>query len=85
MGFGLSSGGGGSGGYLDVANFCCPEYLATMADLIKRNWSIEAGRRRRRRTMRFVIQRDGRIVDVTVEQSSGVAGPGLLSRRARCS
>ena len=27
MGFGLSSGGGGTGGHLEVANFCCPEYL----------------------------------------------------------
>ena len=33
QGFGLSSGGGGDGGYLDVANFCCPEYLATMRRL----------------------------------------------------
>ena len=35
MGFGLSSGGGGGGGHLEVSNFCCPEYLATMAALIK--------------------------------------------------
>src|SRR5262249_52631186 len=29
VGFGLSTGGGaGSGSYLDVANFCCPEYIA---------------------------------------------------------
>ena len=45
MGFGLSSGGGGTGGYLDVANFCCPEYLATMRELIKRNWNSRSSRR----------------------------------------
>ncbi len=41
MGFGLSSGGGGSGGHLEVSNFCCPEYLATMAALIKANWNSQ--------------------------------------------
>ena len=31
QGFGLSSGGGaGSGSRLDVANFCCPDYIAVM-------------------------------------------------------
>src|SRR3982751_1550799 len=29
-GFGLSSGGFGSQGFLDVSNFCCPEYLSLM-------------------------------------------------------
>ena len=38
-GFGLTTGGGGGpGGYLDVGNFCCPEYLETMRMLITRNW-----------------------------------------------
>ena len=45
QGFGLTTGGSGTGGYLDVANFCCPEYLTTMMQLIQRNWNGEAGRR----------------------------------------
>jgi hypothetical protein len=36
---GLSTGGSGATGYLDVANFCCPEYLSTMIQLIQRNWN----------------------------------------------
>ena len=32
-------GSGLPGGQFDSANFCCPEYLATMYQLINRNWS----------------------------------------------
>ena len=81
QGFGLSSGAGGQGGYLDVANFCCPEYLATMKDFITRNWNSKqqsAGTT----YMHFVIQRDGRIADVTVEKSSGNQGLDYLASRA---
>ena len=66
MGFGLSSGGGGGGGHLEVSNFCCPEYLATMAALIKSNWNSQIGAAGRTH-LRFVIQKDGRIADITVE------------------
>ena len=39
IGIGLSGGGlGGSDGELDLANFCCPEYLSTMLQLIPRQW-----------------------------------------------
>jgi TonB family protein len=81
MGFGLSSGGGGSGGHLEVANFCCPEYLQTMAASIKTNWNSQQGAPGRVH-LRFVIQKDGRIVDITVEQSSGVEALDLFARRA---
>jgi TonB family protein len=81
QGFGLSSGGGGTGGYLDVANFCCPEYLATMLDLINRNWSSKQGADGST-LMKFVIERDGRITDVQVERSSGVAGLDYFSQRS---
>lgn len=81
QGFGLSSGGGGSSGYLDVANFCCPEYLTTMLDLITRNWDHNQHTDGSTR-IRFVIQRDGRIVDVTVEQSSGVPTLDYMASRA---
>lgn len=70
-GFGLSTGGGGgTSGYLDVQNFCCPDYLATMIQLIQRNWN---GRQSTPGStlMKFTIQRDGRLTDVELERSSG--------------
>jgi hypothetical protein len=45
QGFGLSTGGGaGSGSSLDVADFCCPEYIAIMVTRIRSAWSPEPGR-----------------------------------------
>jgi TonB family protein len=81
MGFGLSSGGGGAGGNLEVADFCCPEYLATMYRSIKANWNSQVGAVGRTH-LRFVIQKDGRIVDITVERSSGVEAMDSYARRA---
>jgi TonB family protein len=81
QGFGLSSGGGGAGGYLEVSNFCCPEYLATMRNAILQNWDSRQGASAMVH-LRFVIQRDGRIVDITVERSSGVQTLDLFARRA---
>ncbi|MBI2835324.1 MAG: TonB C-terminal domain-containing protein [Acidobacteria bacterium] len=81
-GFGLSSGGGGgTGGYLDVGNFCCPEYLATMIELIHRYWNSKqdvSGET----MVRFTILRDGRLVDVVVERSSGYTALDLSAQRA---
>ncbi|MDP2052945.1 MAG: TonB family protein [Acidobacteriota bacterium] len=81
QGFGLSSGAGGKGGYVDVVNFCCPGYLATMKDQITMNWSSKQGTVAETQ-MRFVVQRDGRIVDVKVERSSGRADLDYLASRA---
>lgn len=81
QGFGLSRGGGGSGGYLDVANFCCPEYLSTMLDLIFQRWDSKqqaAGTT----VVKFVIRRDGMLTNIEVEKSSGYAGLDLLATRA---
>ena len=80
-GFGLSSGGGGSGGYLDVQNFCCPEYLATVFASIKTNWNDRQGAAGTT-LVKFTIQKDGRIVDVAVEKSSGIETLDLYARRA---
>jgi periplasmic protein TonB len=81
-GFGLSTGGGGgTGGYLDVQNFCCPDYLATMLQLIQRNWSSKqqvAGEAQ----LKFTIQKDGRITDVAVERSSGYFALDQTAERA---
>ena len=81
MGFGMSGGAGGEGGRLEVANFCCPEYLATMSAAIKSNWNSQVGAVGRTH-LRFVIQRDGRIVDITVERSSGFEVMDGYARRA---
>lgn len=81
QGFGLSAGGGGTGSYLDTADFCCPEYIATMVDLIRRNWDY-----RQQATgtamIKFTIQRDGTLTGVEVEKSSGYATLDLLAHRA---
>jgi TonB family protein len=81
LGFGLSSGGGGAGGHLEVSDFCCPEYLTTMGALIKANWNSQIGAVGRTH-LRFVIQKDGRIVDITIEKSSGVEVMDSFARRA---
>ncbi len=81
IGFGLSTGGGGTGGYLDVANFCCPDYLSTMLQLVQRNWGSRqevAGTT----LVMFTIQRDGRLSDVAVERSSGYAALDITAQRA---
>jgi TonB family protein len=81
QGFGLSSGGGGAGGHLEVSDFCCPDYLNTMGALIKSNWNSQIGAVGRTH-LRFVIQKDGRIVDITIEKSSGVEVMDSFARRA---
>jgi TonB family protein len=80
QGFGLSSGGGGTGSTLDTADFCCPEYIAMMVELIRRNWD-DNQQASGRATVKFTIQRDGRLTDIMVEKSTGYATlDGLASR-----
>ena len=80
-GVGLSAGGLGSGVQLDVADFCCPEYLGLMVDLIGRRWnnrqqvSAEV-------TMKFTIQRDGRLTDIELETPSGYFALDTSAERA---
>jgi TonB family protein len=81
QGFGLSSGGGGTGSYLDTANFCCPDYVATMVDLIRRNWD-EKQQVPGTALVKFTIQRDGTLTAVQVEKSSGYAALDLYANRA---
>jgi TonB family protein len=82
QGFGLSSGGGaGSGSRLDVADFCCPDYILLMLEKIRANWNQRtevAGQT----TVVFTIQRDGRITDVSVEQPSGYFALDINAQRA---
>jgi TonB family protein len=81
IGFGLSTGGGGTGGEIDLANFCCPDYLSTMVDLIQRNWNSKQ-QVPGISTIRFTIRRDGSLTDVQVAKSSGYAVLDLTAQRA---
>ena len=81
QGFGLASGGFGSGSYLDVANFCCPEYLTTMLDLIRRNWD-QRQQAAGTTVIKYTIQRNGAITDVLVEKSSGYPALDFMAQRA---
>jgi TonB family protein len=82
QGFGLSAGGsGGSGVQLDVANFCCPEYIQQMVTLIQRNWQQNQGIRGST-VMYFIINRGGTIQGVKVERPSGFLALDLAAERA---
>lgn len=82
QGFGLSSAGGGGGGVtLDVMDFCCPEYIADMQDRVRRNWNGRQGIVGVT-TMKFTIRRDGSIVDIQREKSSGFEVLDVQSQRA---
>jgi protein TonB len=71
QGFGLSTGGGaGDGITLSVTDFCCPEYIIDMRDRVRRNWNGRQGIVGTA-TMKFTIQRDGTIIDIQREKSSG--------------
>jgi TonB family protein len=82
VGFGgLTTGGGGTTGYLDVGDFCCPDYLSTMQRLILGNWNSRQ-QVASAVMIKFSIQRDGRITDVTVEKSSGYTVLDVNAQRA---
>ena len=82
QGFGLSSGGGpGSGSTLDVADFCCPDYIVTMVERIRGAWDSHAGSGGSV-VVKFTIQRDGTLVDSIVEKGSGYTDLDIAARRA---
>jgi TonB family protein len=82
QGFGLSGGGGGGGGaQLDVANFCCPEYVATFVQRIHENWNQNQNVTAQV-VVKFTIQRDGTLTDVQVERPSGLMALDLGAQRA---
>ena len=81
QGFGLSSGGGGTGSVLHTANFCCPEYVALMLEAIRSRWDNNqqaAGVT----VMKYTIQRDGRITNIQLERSSGYPALDYMAQRA---
>jgi TonB family protein len=81
QGFGLSSGGGGTGSVLHTANFCCPEYVAAMLDAIRTNWDNNqqaAGVA----VVKYTIERDGRLTNIQLERSSGYQTLDYFATRA---
>lgn len=82
QGFGLTTGGSaGSGVQLDVANFCCPEYIEQMVTLIQRNWQSHQGVTGST-LMKFTINRGGSIQGVMIERPSGFVALDLAAERA---
>jgi TonB family protein len=80
--FGLTTGGGsGTGGYLDVGNFCCPEYLQTMLQLIQKNWNGEQSVSGQSQ-VKFTIMRDGKLAQIELEKPSGYFALDREAQRA---
>jgi protein TonB len=82
QGFGLSTGGGaGSGSFVDVPDFCCPDYIATMVQRIRDNWAQNQGATGTV-MIRFTIQRSGQITEASIEKASGTSTLDLAALRA---
>lgn len=87
QGFGLATGGGqGVGARLDVANFCCPDYLAALVSRIREAWQSHADVTGTS-IIRFTVTRSGAVVTdgptaPAVEQSCGAPTQDLAALRA---
>ncbi len=76
-----TGGGGGTGVRTDVGDFCCPAYIQTMVDMIRKNWNRQqaaAGTVE----VKFTIQRDGMLTAIDVEKTSGIQMLDLAAARA---
>jgi TonB family protein len=81
QGFGLSTGGNaGSGLFVDLADFCCPDYLMTMLQRIRANWNQSAARGEA--VVQFTIDRNGKISNVILERASGNPIADVNAQRA---
>jgi TonB family protein len=74
-------GSAGSGSQIDAPNFCCPDYLVQMIDRIRTNW-VQQAESAGTNVVKFTIQRDGQIIDIALEQSSGLQNLDVSSRLA---
>jgi TonB family protein len=63
--------GGGTGGETNLSNFCCPGYITAMSAAIKRNWKQNMGVAGQN-TVRFTIERDGRITGIELIEPSSI-------------
>ena len=78
---GLATGGGGAGAAItDYADFCCPEYLTTLVQIVQRNWQQNQGVDGTV-VVKFTILRNGTLTDIQVEQQS-VPFLNLAAQRA---
>ena len=68
---GLSLGSSGTGGETNLSNFCCPAYIKAMSAAIRRTWKQNQGVAGVN-TVRFTIERDGRVADVSLVDASGI-------------
>jgi outer membrane biosynthesis protein TonB len=75
-----TNGGGGGGAVTDVKDFCCPDYLIAVTDLIRRNWQQKQDQDGTSRVA-FTIHRDGTISDVVVEDGANSI-LNIVSQRA---
>jgi outer membrane biosynthesis protein TonB len=67
---GLSIGGAGVKNVgLEITDFCCPDYVAGMAERIQRNWNKNVSGRGVV-ILKFVIHRDGTITNVQTEEAT---------------
>jgi TonB family protein len=76
-----TGGGGGTGVRTDVGDFCCPAYIQTMVDIIRKNWNKQQAATGNVE-VRFTIQRDGMLTAIDVEKTSGIQMLDLASVRA---
>jgi protein TonB len=82
QGFGLSTSGGmGTGSRLDVADFCCPDYIVQMMERIRSNW-VSRAESPGIAIVKFTIQRDGTITGAELEKSSGYTVNDIAALRA---
>jgi TonB family protein len=78
----VSTGGGnGVGATVDFGNFCCPDYIQVLNTKITANWDQHA-EVAGAAVIKATIQRDGRLTDVALEQSSGYTVLDNNARRA---
>ena len=78
---GLSTGGTSGASNQGTVNFCDPQYLGQMVSLIYNNWRRDTAVAAKP-IIRFVIQRDGTLTDITVRQSSGYYALDNAAQRA---
>ena len=83
LGAGLTfGGGGGAAGEIDISkDFCCREYLDTLTQQIASHWNKDQ-KASGVATLKFTIQRDGTITNITIEQSSGTSYLDRIARNA---
>lgn len=78
---GLTTGGGGTGGQINLGDFCCPQYVAEMVRLIRESWNQQQ-QTTGTTILKFTIQRDGSVVNLGVEKTSGFSTLDYFAQRA---